>query len=90
MHIRWWFYYNKEENANAEVFTEEQDKAIAESIKKDSFVLLPGDKKDIYINMDHVKLVQREIVNESPEKFEKVPEVQGSEGSKDSESPKAA
>lgn len=59
--IKWTFYFD-EGNIITEMKNEEEDQHITELVQTKSIIFIPGDKLDIYVNMQMVKCATREIV----------------------------
>jgi len=68
--IRWMFFFN-EGSVKSDVTKEPEDTRIAEFIGDNpkGLLALPGDTADIYINLDLVKCITRQIVDEAAEKL---------------------
>ena len=60
--IKWTFFFN-DGNVNSIVHNEEEDQRISEWVDDPVGLLyLPGDKFDMYVNIDQCKAIVREIV----------------------------
>ncbi len=61
--IKWTFFFN-DGNVNSIVHNEEEDQRISEWVDDPVGLLyLPGDKFDMYVNIDQCKAIVREIVH---------------------------
>jgi len=70
--IRWHFCFNwmpaeEKENVQCDVKTEEEDVRIIAELEDPStqWLELPGEKASMHVNLDLVKVIIREIIDES-------------------------
>ncbi len=77
--IRWIFFF-EEGNIKSDVSNEEEDNRISDFVDQnpEGTLYLPGDTLDLYVNLNRVKCIARQIVDEEAEKLaqaKKTPEI---------------
>lgn len=63
--IRYGFHFHSQERINIEAFTQEEDDKLHNLIYEGGMIVVPGKEKDFYINLDLVKVIIREEINEN-------------------------
>lgn len=63
--IKWTFFF-EEGHVSSMIKTQEEDERISSAcLNKDGMLSLPGEKMDLFVDLDRVKLISREIVDDT-------------------------
>ena len=74
MGVNWTFYIETAASIKAENVTEAEDQRLTERVMEgEGFLYLPSKPTDFFINLENVKLVSREIVEEKTETVNVLP-----------------